>query len=328
MMDLFGAIPEFSERHWIAIGAAFAAILIAEAIYLVYADAKSHRDRINRRMKGMSAQVSQQDVMVKLRRERGMTASGAFILPIAWLNTLIIQSGITMGIPRLFAIVGLFALACGGAAAVQMQSIGAGLGVGFVAGTLVPILVLKMKRGRMLKRFGTQLPEAIELIVRSLKAGHPVPVALSMVGRELPDPIGSEFGLIADEITYGSDLVSALKSMQARVGHPDLPLLVIAVSIQSSSGGNLREILDNLAQMIRMRIKMRRKVVAISSEGRISAVVLSALPLVMLGVVAFASPDYYGAVWGDTETYIGLGAGFLWMAIGNVMLLKMVSFEI
>ena len=116
--------------------------------------------------------------------------------------------------------------------------------------------------------------------------------------------------------------------MQGRVGHEDLPLLVIAVSIQSSSGGNLREILDNLATMIRLRIKMRRKVTAISSEGRISAIILSSLPVFMMIVVNVMTPDYYGEVWTETATLVGLGGGLAWMAIGNLMLLKMVSFKI
>ena len=105
-------------------------------------------------------------------------------------------------------------------------------------------MFLRMRRNGKLNRFGQQLPEAIDLITRSLKAGHPVPVAISMVAREMPDPIGSEFGMVADEVTYGSDLVTALSNMYARVGHPDLPLLVSSVSIQSTTGGNLREILD------------------------------------------------------------------------------------
>ena len=115
------------------------------------------------------------------------------------------------------------------------------------------------------------------MIVRSLKAGHPVPVAIGLVARELPDPIGTEFGLVADEVTYGSDLVTALRKMQGRVGQEDLPLFITAVSIQSSTGGNLREILQGLSDVIRQRIKMRRKIQSISAEGRISAYFLTAL---------------------------------------------------
>ena len=120
-------------------------------------------------------------------------------------------------------------------------------------------MALRFLRKRRHKLFGIQLPEALELITRSLKAGHPVPVAISMVAREMPDPIGTEFGVVADEVTYGSDLVSALQSMYDRVGHEDLPLFVTAVSIQSTSGGNLREILDGLSTVIRDRGKLRAR---------------------------------------------------------------------
>ena len=144
--------------------------------------------------------------------------------------------------------------------------------------------VLKFRRNRRHKIFGVQLPEALELITRSLKAGHPVPVAISMVSREMPDPIGTEFGVVADEVTYGSDLVSALHNLYERVGQEDLPLFVTAVSIQSSSGGNLREILDGLSATIRDRGKLKRKVRAISTEGRMSAYILTAVPC-LLGAV-------------------------------------------
>ena len=95
--------------------------------------------------------------------------------------------------------------------------------------TLVPLAVLLFRRKRRLKAFGAQFPEAIDIIVRSLRAGHPTPVAIAMVARELPDPVGSEFGMVADEITYGADLEGALRNMVARTGHEDLPLFVTSV---------------------------------------------------------------------------------------------------
>lgn len=327
-MDVLPALSELNERHWIAIAAGLAAVLVVEAIYLVFSDARSQRQRINRRMRGMNGQVSQQDVLVNLRRERGLTATGAFVLPVRWLNALIVQSGLTMGLPRLFALIAAFTGMAGIFGFLQFGSLLNALITASIAGTIVPVVVLRYMGGRLRKRFGAQLPEAIELIVRSLKAGHPVPVAVSMVGREMADPIGSEFGLVADEVTYGSDLVTALKNMQARIGHEDLPLLVIAVSIQATSGGNLREILDNLAAMIRLRVKMRRKVTAISAEGRISAIILSSLPIIMMIVINVMSPNYYGEVWGQTTTMIGLAIGIFWMVVGNLMLLKMVNFKI
>ena len=108
-------------------------------------------------------------------------------------------------------------------------------------------MTLKFLRGRRQKRFSAQFPDAIDIIMRSLRAGHPVPIAISMVAREMPDPVGSEFGIVTDEITYGADLETALRNLYFRVGSDDLPLFVTAVAIQGSTGGNLGEILENLS---------------------------------------------------------------------------------
>jgi tight adherence protein B len=192
---------------------------------------------------------------------------------------------------------------------------------------MAPIIALRYLRKRRHKLFGIQLPEALELITRSLKAGHPVPVAVAMVAREMADPIGSEFGVVADEVTYGSDLVSALNNLYDRVGHEDLPLFVTAVSIQTSSGGNLREILDGLSTTIRGRGKLRRKVRAISTEGRMSAYILTAVP-VMLGVaMTILMPEMYGTVMDEALTWYMLGGSFVWLVIGNIAMFKMSNFR-
>jgi tight adherence protein B len=192
---------------------------------------------------------------------------------------------------------------------------------------VLPIMTLKFMRKRRHKQFGVQLPEALELITRSLKAGHPVPVAIAMVSREMPDPIGTEFGVIADEVTYGSTLVNALHSMFERVGHEDLPLFVTAVSIQSSSGGNLREILDGLSGTIRERGKLRRKVRAISTEGRMSAYILTAVPALLMAAIFVLMPDFYGKVWGEPKTWYLLGGSVFWLMLGNAMMFKMATFK-
>ena len=124
----------------------------------------------------------------------------------------------------------------------------------------MPLLALHVLRGRRQKKFGAQFPDAIDIIVRSLRAGHPVPIAITMVAREMADPIGTEFGIVVDEITYGADLETAMRNLYFRVGQDDLPLFVTAVAIQGSTGGNLGEILENLSAVIRERFKMRRKI--------------------------------------------------------------------
>ena len=131
-------------------------------------------------------------------------------------------------------------------------------------------------------RQGAGLPaaEALEVIVRSLEAGHPVPTAITLVGREMPDPIGSEFGMAADEIAYGATLEQAVERMAERCQHPDVDLFAATVRLQERSGGNLTGLLKLNAATVRERHKMRLKIKAASSEGRASAMILTAAPFV------------------------------------------------
>ena len=178
------------------------------------------------------------------------------------------------------------------------------------------------------KGFGAQFPDALDIIVRSLRAGHPVPIAITMVARESPDPIGTEFGIVADEITYGADLETAMRNLYFRIGQDDLPLFVTAVAIQGSTGGNLGEILANLSAVIRQRFKMRRKIRALAAEGRASALILSSLPIVMFMIVQLVAPDFYGSVWHEDITKIILATAGGWMACGNFIMYQMVNFRI
>ena len=183
-------------------------------------------------------------------------------------------------------------------------------------------------RSRRQKRFAAQFPDALDMIVRSLRAGHPTPIALTMVAREMPDPIGSEFGIVVDEITYGADLETALRNLNVRVGQDDLPLFVTAVAIQGSTGGNLGEILENLSSVIRMRFKMRRKIRALAAEGRASALILSSLPIAMFMIMPVVAPNFYASVWDIPLTKQALFAAGAWMGIGNLIMYRLVNFKI
>ena len=166
------------------------------------------------------------------------------------------------------------------------------------------------------------------IIVRSLRAGHPVPVAINMVAREMKDPIGSEFGIITDELTYGADLETTMRNLFFRVGTDDLPLFVTAVAIQGATGGNLGEILENLSGVIRQRFKMRRKIRALAAEGRASALILSSLPFGMFAIVQIITPEFYASVWQYDITKIALAMAAGWMGIGNLIMFRMVNFRI
>jgi tight adherence protein B len=194
--------------------------------------------------------------------------------------------------------------------------------------TALPYLVLRLLRARRQKAFGAQFPDALDMIVRSLRAGHPVPIAITMVAREMRDPIGTEFGIVVDEITYGADLESALRSLYFRIGQDDLPLFVTAVAIQGSTGGNLGEILENLSGVIRQRFKMRRKIRALAAEGRASAIILSSLPIAMFLIIQVVAPDFYAGVWNESMTKTALAVAGCWMGIGNLIMYRLVNFKI
>jgi tight adherence protein B len=306
--------------------AALTGIMIAEGCYLLYAGRSDKRTAINRRMKLAENKISQEQVLIQLRKERGIDGGGS-ILSLDRFRALRTQSGMTTPLPKFLMITSGIALALALVAVWKGLPLLFGLILLLVLLPVLPVMALRSMRKRRHKRFGMQLPEALELITRGLKAGHPVPVAIAMVSREMADPIGTEFGVVADEVTYGSDLVSALNNLFDRVGHEDLPLFVTAVSIQSSSGGNLREILDGLSATIRDRGKLRRKVRAISTEGRMSAYILTAVPVLLFTAIMVLMPQFYRDVWDVPKTWYMLGGSIAWLLLGNAIMFKMSNFR-
>jgi len=307
---------------------AISAAMFAEGGYLLLYNKASYRNNINRRLRVMDDKPDRESVLVQLRRERGLTSGGDYRLPLISLNHLVLQSGLTIGFGRLILFILIGMVAAFAATIVfdgrPMHAIIATLFCGFV----LPFLVLSFLRKRRQKKFGAQFPDALDIIVRSLRAGHPVPIAINMVAREQPDPIGSEFGTVTDEITYGADLETAMRNLYFRVGTDDLPLFVTAVAIQSSTGGNLGEILENLSAVIRQRFKMRRKIYALAAEGRASALILSSLPILMFAVIQFLVPSFYASVWNEDITKVALALAGCWMGVGNFIMYRLVNFKV
>jgi tight adherence protein B len=308
--------------------AAGSTVLFVEAIYLLCFSTASYRSSINRRLRLMKDQPDRQNVLIQLRRERGLTGSGSYAMRFLSFNRLVLQSGLTLGVGR----IAFVAVAAAGVMFFAVWWVRDDLfeagAIAVAAAAVLPYMGLITLRGRRQGRFGAQFPNAIDIIVRSLRAGHPVPVAISMVARELPDPVGTEFGIVADEITYGADLETAMRNLAYRVGQEDLPLFVTAVAIQGATGGNLSEILENLSVVIRDRFKMRRKVKALAAEGKFSALFLSTLPVAIFFMIRYVAPDFYGSVWKFDMTKIGLGMAAGWMLMGNLVMYRMVNFRI
>jgi tight adherence protein B len=319
---------EFNSIYLVYLLIGISAAIFAEGAYLLLHNRASYRKNINRRLKVMDAAPDRESVLVQLRRERGLTSGGEYRLPLINLNQLLLQSGLSIGFGRLMVIVTIGMIAAFGGMMMFDGKLWHALGAAFFCGFILPILAMKYLRRRRQKKFGAQFPDAIDIIVRSLRAGHPTPIAVAMVAKEMPDPIGSEFGIVVDEITYGADLETAMRNLYFRVGTDDLPLFVTAVAIQGSTGGNLGEILENLSAVIRLRFKMRRKIRALAAEARASAMILSSLPFAMFGIINFVTPEFYAAVWQFDITKIALAIAAGWMGIGNVVMFRMVNFRV
>lgn len=326
--DLIPMSFDFDPIYLIYLLVAISAALFAEGFYLLCYSGASYRTNVNRRLKLLKSEPSRENVLVQLRKERGLTSAGNYRAGLESLSRLILQSGLTIGLQKLVTYVAIGATVAFGLGLYFRGSVLDALLIALACATALPYLVLRIKRGRRQKKFGAQFADGLDMIVRSLRAGHPVPIAITMVAREMPDPIGSEFGIVADEITYGSDLETALRNLYFRIGQEDLPLFVTAVAIQGSTGGNLGEILENLSAVIRQRFKMRRKIRALAAEGRASALILSSLPIAIFLVIQIIAPDFYASVWHEDITKQALAAAATWMGIGNFMMYRMVNFRI
>ena len=272
-----------------------AVLLLVEGLYLtVFGKSISLNARVNRRLDMIEKGAGREQVLEQLRKEMSqhmksrsiplyaILAEKAQKANIAFTPTQLIM---VMAALSVVAFVGLSFATTAGVAVRALVSVLMGVG-----GVYVWINNRAKKRLSMLEE---QLPDAVELMVRSLRVGHPFSSALNIVAKEVPDPLGTEMGVIADEASYGRDVGEALKAMAERLEMQDLRFLAVAVTIQQSSGGNLAEILDGLAKVIRSRFRLFRRVRAITAEAKWSGNFLSGFPLLALVGINVLQPDYY-----------------------------------
>jgi tight adherence protein B len=216
---------------------------------------------------------------------------------------------------------------------VLMVALGAVLGLfagmcGAIAATAAAMtLHLMRQRGRRISMFGEQLPDAIDIIVRGVRVGLPFTSAVGLVAREMPDPVGTEFGMLSDEISFGLDIRGALDNLYRRVGQSDLLFLIVSVGIQARTGGNFAEILSRLSRLMRSRANMRLKIRALSAEGRASAITLSAFPFALIFVINMISPTYYGDIRSNPIVEPAVYIGLFLLIVGNLIMYRMVNFK-
>ncbi|MCA0044045.1 type II secretion system F family protein [Celeribacter litoreus] len=293
-----------------------AVLLLVQGIYLtVFGKSISLNSKVNRRYELLEkGSGNREEVLNQLRKEMSQHLKSRQIPLYSILAEKAQKANIAFSPAQLIMVMGVLSLVAfiglsvGTSASPPIRFIvSIAMGVGAV---YVWIQSTAKKRLALIEE---QLPDAVELMVRSLRVGHPFSNALNIVSKEVPDPLGTEMGVIADESAYGRDVGEALKDMAERLDMQDLRFLAVAVTIQQQSGGNLAEVLDGLAKVIRARFKLFRRVKAITAEAKWSGNFLSGFPLLALLMISVTKPNYYDTVK-DTPAFIPaclVVAGFL-----------------
>lgn len=285
-------------------------VALVQALAGVVFAKRDRAQRVNRRLSMLSTGMESRAVYEALvRRPAGLKTSSARVTDfLEKAQRFVSQAGLKMSLIQLAGVVAAIAAVVWVVPVVVLRSSGAPMGpsemltslVGAVNITVFVAWVFvsgrRRKRTRLLE---SQLPLALDIVIRALKAGHPVISAVGLVTDEMKDPIGSEFGLIVDETTYGAEFREALTNFARRTGSEDAHFFAVSVSIQSDTGGNLAEILANLASVMRARQTLTKRIKALSSEGRMSAMILSGLPIFLIAVIGLLQPNFYTAKFSD-----------------------------
>ncbi|RWB51825.1 type II secretion system F family protein [Mesorhizobium sp.] len=201
------------------------------------------------------------------------------------------------------------------------------LGFGLAGGLLLPHLYVNAKRKGRFKRFSAEFPNAVDVIVRGLKAGLPVADCLRVIAAEAQEPVRSEFVAIVQDQTLGMPIDEAVQRLWERVPLPEANFFAIVIGIQSKTGGSLSEALGNLSKVLRERKKMQAKIKAMSSEAKSSAGIIGVLPFLVAGAVYFTSPDYMSLLFSTLTGKIVLVGCALWMGMGILVMRKMINFD-
>ena len=305
-------------------------LAIVEGIYLLaYGKSLKREKKVNRRLTLLQDGKDTEEVLTILRAEREGSERVRKLPVIGVLLDQARQASINLTpVSVTLALLGLiglsfFMLTVFTGAVLQVRII-----VALILGYGSLYLWLRDKARKRIKLFEEQLPDALDLMVRSLRVGHPMTASVGIVAREMPDPLGTEFGLVADEATYGMDINKALERTADRIPVPDLRFLAIAMNIQATSGGNLAEVLEGLSKVIRSRFKLFRKVRAITAEARWSGWFLSIFPILALLMVQVVQPTYYDDVADHPLFMPGAIATFILLVVNVIFMRILVNIKV
>lgn len=318
----------------LTVGIFIVAVLIIELITYSYRNVKNpDRSRIRKHLKKISASKQKDELSVDLTKKRVLSE-----VPI--LNEILLRITMIDRLDRLrylanarypagfFILLSLF-LAGAGFLGFYFMNTGTLMSVifGICFGGL-PFLYLYIKKNQRMKKFQAQLPESLDLMARSLKAGHAFSTGMKLAADEFDDPLGTEFSITLDEINFGLGVSDALKNLVHRVECKDLNFFVVAVILQRETGGNLAEIMENIAYLIRERYKLFGKVKTLAAEGKLSMYVLLALPFFIIGALFIVNPTYIKTLFTEPAGRIMCGVALFMMLVGAIVMKRMVDIKV
>jgi len=317
-----------------------AVVLAVEVLVRWLASTRSEGRAINLRLKMIGRGHSHGETMNLLRRSESSVPQG--LPPLIErlghkFERMLMQAQVTMPTGRLMLIVLIAPVALFFLVLVAMVASGTGVSFGRLLitatfsgalGAVLPLMFLNFRATRTRKKMQEQFPVALDVFVRGLRAGHPIAAALDLLTEEMPDPIGSQFGLAVDEVTYGAELRDALQNMAERWDLEDMRMFVVSLSVQNETGGNLAEILENLSKVIRERQSMMMKVRALSSEGRMTAIMLTVLPIMTFCLLFLLNPGFFLDVANDPAFVPGLLILLAMYVTGFVIIRKLVDLKV
>tara|TARA_R110002096_G_scaffold193939_1_gene375860 strand:+ start:6542 stop:7510 length:969 start_codon:yes stop_codon:yes gene_type:complete len=301
-----------------------AVLVLVEGLYLtMFGKSISLNNRVSRRLDLLQKSGNREQVLEQLRKEMSQHIKSRGIPLYSLLASKAQKANIAFSPPQLLLIMAglsvfsFFGLTIGTEVEASVRAlIAVAMGVGGV------YVWVNNKASKRMALMEEQLPDAVELMVRSLRVGHPFSAAIGIVAKEASDPLGTEFGIIADEAAYGRDISESLKEFAERMDSQDLRFLAVAVTIQQTSGGNLAEILEGLSKVIRARFKLFRRVKAITAEAKWSGMFLSSFPIGALVMINILKPDYFDKVK-ETPEFIPAALIVAVFLVVNVIFMKM-----
>ncbi len=321
--------------------AVFASVfLLLQVVFRATADTTIHLTAINKRLRMIRQGTNREEVIAELRRNdplRNIQGEGFFDRMNRKFRQMLMMADVPFGPGQVmlgmaivfFILTILIALSASVASFPLtfgiMQLV---LAVAAAFSIAIPLFVLSFLAQRRRKKMQEQFPVGLDIFVRALRSGHPVSAAIELLTEEMEDPIGSQFGLVADEVSYGADLTAALQSMAERWDMDDIRMFVVSLSLQNETGGNLAEILENLSEVIRERASLYMKVRALSSEGRMTGWVLGVLPVVLFVMLFMSNPPFYLGVALDPIFYIGFPLLIAWYLFGIYMIRRLIDLKV